>query len=392
MTQGAHAVPISILRGGTSRGLFFRAADLPERREDIEKVLLNVMGSPDIRQINGLGGATPQTSKVAIVDPSDRDDADVDYTFAQVDITRELVDWGGNCGNISSAVGPFAVDAGIVDIGAGAAHAEVRIHNTNTGKVILAHFPVTEGRADIEGSTFIAGVPSGGPRIELEFLDPTGSVTGVTLPTGHTRDTLRLEDGWKCEFSVVDAANPSVFIDAESFGLSGLELPAELEATPGFLDRIEQVRSVVAHWLGFVADPAQGTAVSPGLPKIGIVSKAREYVSSAGESIAADDYGLAVRMMSMQFPHRACQITGGIGLAVATLIPGTIPHQMARTNPAGPGRSSVVLGHPSGRMELIVRATEDECSLPSIEGVAVVRTARHLLDGVVYVPRALVGT
>lgn len=388
MTSETIPVPISILRGGTSRGLFFRSGDLPPGRSATEAFLLNVMGSPDVRQINGLGGATPQTSKVAIVDGSSRDDADVDYTFAQVDITRELVDWGGNCGNISSAVGPYAVNAGLVPAVSGVGSAEVRIHNTNTGKIIVARFGTTDGRATVEGDCVIAGVPTSGARIELEFAEPTGSVTGTMLPTGNARDVVTLKDGWSCQVTVVDAANPSVFIAAEDFGLTGLELPVELEAKEGFLDRIEAVRSETAVWLGLVDSADRATAVTPGLPKIGIVSRPRDYVSTSGITLGEGDYGIASRMMSMQFPHRANQITGGIALAVACLVPGSIPAAVVTPRILDEHRSAIVIGHPSGAMEMVVRST------PQVEfaGVAVVRTARHILDGVVHVPGRLFAT
>src|SRR3954447_26721928 len=176
-------LPISILRGGTSRGLFFLAKDLPKERERIEAILRDAFGSPDARQINGLGGATPNTSKAAIIGPPSRPDADVDYTFAQVDTRTPLVDWGGNCGNISSAVGPFAVDAGLV--AAVEPETVVRIHNTNTQKIIVAHVPVSDGRAVRHGDYSIPGVPGTGARVDLEFTDPGGSVTGSLLPTGR---------------------------------------------------------------------------------------------------------------------------------------------------------------------------------------------------------------
>jgi hypothetical protein len=389
MISETAAVPVAILRGGTSRGVFFREKNLPSLLADREALLMNIMGSPDVRQINGLGGATPQTSKIAIVDPSDRDDADVDYTFGQVDITRQLVDWGGNCGNISSAVGPFAINEGLVGAPGGQTMVDVRIYNTNTNKVIIAHVPVIHGRAEVEGDCYIAGVPSPGARLELEFIDPSGSITGVMLPTGNARDLVTLADGWSAEVSIVDAANPSVFLSPESFGLSGHELPAELEAHPGFLDRIEQVRSVVAVWLGLCETPEEATARTPGLPKIGLVSSPRDYETSSGTIIQAADHDLLVRMMSMQFPHRACQITGGIALGVASLVPGSIPANAVSTQRSATGKTSVRLGHPSGMMEVVVAHPVNIEAPLEVSGVAVVRTARHILDGTVHVPQRL---
>jgi 2-methylaconitate cis-trans-isomerase PrpF len=239
-----HALRLSILRGGTSRAVFLLENDLPPDRASIEPILLDVFGSPDVRQINGLGGATSQTSKAAIIGPPTRPDADVDYTFAQVSVTQPLVDWGGNCGNISSAVGPFAVNSGLVR--AVSPVTKVRIHNTNTGKIILAHVPVEGGRAMVEGDYSIPGVPGTGARILLDFQDPAGSFSGKLLPTGQPRDTITIGDGRSFPVSTIDAANPVVFLLAEELGMTGTELPQELERRPDVTGALEEVRGTVA--------------------------------------------------------------------------------------------------------------------------------------------------
>src|SRR3954468_25032458 len=243
-------LPISILRGGTSRGLFFLAKDLPHERERIEGILRDAFGSPDARQINGLGGATPNTSKAAIIGPPSRDDADLDYTFAQVDIKTPLVDWGGNCGNISSAVGPFAVDMGLVPAVDGTT--VVRIHNTNTAKIIVARVPVHGGRTVRHGDYAIPGVPGTGARIDLEFREPAGSITGKLLPTGNAVDRMTLADGRTLEVSVVDAGNPCVFARAADLGARGNEAPEELEANVGLTETLEEIRGIAAEWMGIV--------------------------------------------------------------------------------------------------------------------------------------------
>lgn len=220
MTQ-SDVVPVrcSILRGGTSKAVFFLANDLPPDRPAIEAILLNVFGSPDIRQIDGLGGSTSQTSKAAIIGPPSRPDADVDYTFAQVSVGEPTVDWGGNCGNISAAVGPFSINQGFVR--AAEPVTTVRVHNTNTSKVILEHVPVRGGRAAASGDYVVPGVPGTSARILMEFGDPAGSVTGRLLPTGNVRDQVELADGRSFEVSVVDAANPVVFLTANRWGSAG---------------------------------------------------------------------------------------------------------------------------------------------------------------------------
>jgi 2-methylaconitate cis-trans-isomerase PrpF len=255
----------SILRGGTSRGVFFHAGELPRDRAAIEAVLLNVFGSPDMRQINGLGGATSQTSKAALISAASRPDAEVDYTFAQVSIGTPLVDWGGNCGNLSSAVGPFAIDHGLVPVSEGVT--TVRIHNTNTAKVIVAEVPVGDGRALVEGDYAIPGVPGTGARIDLEFLEPAGSATGALLPTGRPTDEVTLADGRRLHVSVVDAANPVAFLLASELGMDGTETPLEIERRVEVTGALEEVRGIVAEWIGIVADRADATAKSPGCPR-----------------------------------------------------------------------------------------------------------------------------
>jgi 2-methylaconitate cis-trans-isomerase PrpF len=262
--------------------VFFLENDLPTDRSAIEAILLDVFGSPDVRQIDGLGGATSQTSKAAIIGPSTRADADVDYTFAQVSVTDALVDWGGNCGNISAAVGPFAIDQGLVR--ASGDVTTVRIHNTNTSKVIVAHVPTVGGRASIEGEYSIPGVPGTGARILLDFDDPAGSVTGKLLPTGSPCDELVLADGRRITVSVVDAANPTVFLRASDLGLSGTELPSVIEANTAVTATLEEARSIIAERLGLVADKRQATTVSPGLPKVGFVAPPQDCSTADGGS------------------------------------------------------------------------------------------------------------
>jgi len=370
----------SIVRGGTSRAVFFLAEDLPADRAAIAPILLDAMGSPDIRQINGLGGATSQTSKVAIIGPPTRPDADVDYTFAQVSITAPLVDWGGNCGNISSAVGPFAVNAGLVPTDGD--NAVVRVHNVNTGKIIVARFPVVAGRAAILGDCAIPGVPGTGARIELEFTHPAGSVTGTLLPTGQPQETVEIADGRSFRVSVVDAANPVVFMLADELGLTGTETAAQIDARTDATAVLEEVRGIFAERLGIVPSAADATALSPGLPKVGFVAPPAEYTGTAGEVVDAESIDLCGRLMSMQTAHRTYMLTGAVCTATAATVDGTVVAEVSRPlERDSSGAYRVRIGHPYGGMTCL--ATKDDNG--DISGVAVERTARAILDGQVHV-------
>jgi 2-methylaconitate cis-trans-isomerase PrpF len=364
--------------------VFFQAADLPPDRPAIEPILLDVFGSPDVRQIDGLGGATSQTSKAAIIGPPSIPDADVDYTFAQVAVNAAMVDWGGNCGNISSAVGPYAIDAGLVS--ATDPETTVRIHNTNTGKVIVARVPTRSGRAEVDGEFAIPGVPGTGARILLEFAEPAGAITGTLLPTGRACDEITIADGRTFAASIVDAANPTVFLLATDLGLTGAELPAELEARIDATAVLEEVRSIVAERIGLVADRKDATRMSPGLPKVGYVAAPAGYTTTTGDAVTADDADLVARLMSMQTAHRSYMITGGIATAVAAFVPGSLVAQVARSRGERPDPDTIRIGHPYGVMHTVVRS-DDPADPTTIRAVAVGRTARHILDGTVWVRR-----
>jgi 2-methylaconitate cis-trans-isomerase PrpF len=383
------AVPVrcSILRGGTSKAVFFLANDLPAERPAIEPLLLNIFGSPDIRQIDGLGGSTSQTSKAAIIGPPSRPDADVDYTFAQVTVGEPLVDWGGNCGNISAAVGPFAINQGFVR--ACEPITTVRVHNTNTGKIILEHVPVRGGRAAEDGDYAVPGVPGTSSRILLEFSDPAGSVTGRLLPTGNPRDRLELADGRSFDVSIVDAANPVVFVAAESLGLTGTELPLQIEAATAATDTLEELRSVVAEMMKLVPDRRNATQVTPGLPKVGFVARPMAYTTTSGVDVPESGVDLTARLMSMQTAHRSYMATGAIATAAAAFVEGSIVNELVRPIAGRPIAESIRIGHPYGVMEAVVNG-DGPAVVPVIRGVAIGRTARHILDGQVWVPRELV--
>lgn len=375
-------IPTVIMRGGTSKCVMFQARDLPTEPKLRDRVLLAVMGSPDPRQIDGLGGSYSTTSKVCIIGPASVPGADIDYTFAQVSITASLVDYKGNCGNCSSAVGPFAIDEGLVPAVEGST--TVRIYNTNTRKIIRAEVPVKNGRFDPVGQTRISGVPNPGSRQLLWFDDPGGSVTGKLLPTGNATDVVDIPELGSVPISIVDAANPVVFVRGEHLGVTGTESPTELDANQHFSTRIENVRAVAAQLCGLVTDWREA-ARSPAVPKVAFVMAPREYKDLSGNPVSADAMDILARIMSMQTCHRAYALTGGVATCAAAFIPGTVVN--ALVSPAVLQQGRLRLGHPSGTLELQADVAVGPAGV-QVRSVAGVRTARRIMDGHVMVSEA----
>ena len=272
-------IPATFMRGGSSKGVFFHARDLPGEAARRDEIFLRAIGSPDPygRQLNGMGGGVSSVSKAVVIGPTSRGDADLDYTFAQVAVGEPVVDYASNCGNLSSAVGPFAIDSGLLPA-TGDVH-EVMIHNTNSGKLIRATVPLEDGMARVEGEFEIPGVAGSGARIRLDFLDPGGTATGHLLPTGQPVDLLEVPDGETFEASMVDSSVPCVFLEAARFGLSGAESVAELEANRELMDRVERVRRAAAVRMGLAKTPetAAGSA-----PKIGLGRQAVRIPNPGG--------------------------------------------------------------------------------------------------------------
>lgn len=375
------------MRGGTSKGVFFKKQDLPADLAGQDAVILAAFGSPDPygRQINGLGGATSTTSKVAIISPREGEPNTVDYTFGQVSITSALVDRKGNCGNISSAVGPYAVDEGMVQVQGD--EASVRIYNTNTRKYIISRFPLDNGKAKVEGDYQIAGVPGTGARVALDFERPGGSVTGRLLPTGKAREVLETRFG-PVEVSIVDAANPLVFVRARDLGLTGTELPGRVDSDAELLARIEAIRAAAAVRIGLATDPADATRNSPAVPKIAFVAPAADYAMTSGVKMAAGEIDFLARIMSMGRLHAAYAITGAVCTAGAAKIEGTVVQEMV--SPARAASPEVRFGHPGGSVAVKV-TMEAGAAEPAYVVATVYRTARRIMDGHVYVPAALLG-
>ena len=371
------------VRGGTSRALVFQRRDLPASHDAWDAVFLAALGSPDPsgRQLDGLGGGISSLSKVAVVGPPTRSDADVDYTFGQVEITRAAVDYRGNCGNISSAIGPFAIDESLV--AAREPITVVRIHNTNTRKLIHAHVPVEAGEAAVRGDFVLDGVPGTGARIALDFLDPGGAVTGRLLPTGRAQDVLEVPGLGTIGASLVDATNPMVFVSAKELGLDGTERPDDLDARPGLLVRLEAIRAAAAVRMGLATTPEEACCATPAVPKIVLVARPAAYRALSGVMVEPHAVDLVARIVSMGKVHRAFALTGAMCLAVATRLPGTVAHEAATLADAA---GDVRIGHPSGVLPVAAAVARGPDGTPVAQTVTVYRTARRLMEGFVLLP------
>lgn len=365
------------MRGGTSKGVFFRHDELPEDLAARDEIFVHAIGSPDPygRQLNGMGGGVSSLSKAVIVGPPTKEGADVDYTFAQVLIEDPEVDYSATCGNLSSAIGPFAVDQGLVQPEDG--DQTVRVHNTNTGKIYHATFSVSQGAFDPFGDFEIPGVGGTGSKIRLDYLDPGGATTGQLLPTGNAIDVLDVPGVGEVEISAVDASNAVVFLAAERLGKTATESVDSLEADTEFMDALERIRCAAGVRMGLAASPED---VPAGNPKIGIVSAPAKSISLDGRVLAPDAMDITARIVSMGQVHRALPLTGAMCLGVACRIPGTIPQQTCRQQ-AG----DILIANPSG----IIPVDADvlaEGNTVFANSCTVYRTARPLMAGQVLVP------
>lgn len=373
----------TIYRGGTSRGVYIHRNELPSDPIIRDKVILAIYGSPDVRQIDGLGGADPLTSKVAIIGSPTRPDADVDYLFGQVSLTRPFIDYRGNCGNISSGVGPFAIDEGLVE--PKEPITKVCIHQVNTNRIIVAEVPTVNGKAAIEGDYKIDGVPGTGARVTLDFADSAGSVTGKLLPTGNVVDELNVESLGKIEVSVVDAANPTVFCRMADVGLKGTETPQEIDSNTSLCKRIESIRGTATELIGLVKDKKEAAIKSPYVPFIAFVSEPITYTEfTTSEVVKAEDLDLTSRLCFMQQTHKAYPVTGTVCTGVAAKMPGTIVNEALSER--GKISKEISIGHPAGMITIEVDVEKRDSEF-IINRAAVGRTARRIMEGYVYVPR-----
>jgi 2-methylaconitate cis-trans-isomerase PrpF len=366
-----------LMRGGTSKGLYFHEADLPGPGPQRDAMLLRLMGSPDVLQIDGLGGSRPITSKVAIIAPSAHDHADVDYTFAQVEIDRARVGYAGNCGNISSGVGPFAVDEGLVE--ALEPVTRVRIFNTNTQALIVAEVPVRGGRARVMGDLAIPGVPGAGAEIVMNWAATIGAKTGHLLPTGRAVDQITLETGATVQATLCDAGNACVWVPATELGRTGSELAEQINEDIGLIGIVREIRGKAAVRMGLATDWSRVDEQSPGLPMVGLVAPPEGYRTLSGGQVEDKQMDLRVRLLFMNRLHESIAGSGSICLAAASQIPGSVVEAVT----AGRRPGELLIGHPSGITPAKVEARSGPGGV-TFDVLGFSRTARRLMDGTAY--------
>jgi probable AcnD-accessory protein PrpF len=374
------------MRGGTSKGVFFLASDLPSEAAERDRVLLRVIGSPDRygKHIDGMGGATSSTSKVVIISRSTRPGCDVDYLFGQVAIDKPVIDWSGNCGNLSAAVGPFAIGAGLVQASTDGL-ATVHIWQMNIGKKIVAHVPMRHGEVLEEGSFELDGVTFAAAEIALEFMDPGAAdgdgEGGAMFPTGAIIERLDVPGVGRIEATLINAGNPTIFVDAASLGLRGTEVQSDVNPKAELLALAERVRAHGAVKMGLAVSAAEATARRPHTPKLAFVAQPASYVASDGRSIEAASIDLLARIFSMGQLHHAMTGTGAVAIAVAAAIPGTLVRRLCGSKNDG----RIRFGHPSGTLTVGAEATL-QAGQWIVTKAVMSRSARRLMEGWVRVP------
>lgn len=367
-------VPATLMRGGTSRAAFFHAGDLPEDKSLWDAVFVSAIGSYEPKHIDGLGGTLSQSSKIAVISRSEKQGVDVDYSFSQVRPYGPSVDHEGNCGNISAAVGPFAIEEGLVE--PEEPITTVKILNTNTNKLIISEVPVKNGQVISSGDLEIAGIAGRGAPIKLTFTEPGGAITGRIFPTGNPRNELILEGTGRIEYSLVDVANPVVFVKAGDLGIKGTESPEEIDSKPGLLDLLERIRLGAAGRAGIVDRRGM---VSDAVPKIAIVAEPADYVDTDGRPIKRSSVDLLVRVLSMKKAHKTCAITVAIATAAAAALDGTNVSEIARRRGE---REEIVIGHPGGVVNVGIEASNGR-----VQWASVYRTARTIMKGILFIPK-----
>lgn len=382
-------VRATYMRGGSSKGVFFETTDVPADPGVRDALLMRVIGSPDPygKQTDGMGAATSSTSKVVLVSRSARADCDVDYLFGQVDIEQPRIDWTGNCGNLTTAVGPFAIARGLVDAPADGI-AVVRIWQANIGKVIVAHVPMAGGSVQELGDFVLDGVAFPAAQVRLEFLAPGGdgsSAEESLLPTGRVADVLTVEGVGTFDVTYINAGNPTIFLRASDLGLTGKELQPDVNGDAALLARIEAVRAAGAVAMGLATSAAQATASRPGTPKLAWVAPPADYVASSGKVVPAQALDLLVRIVSMGKLHHAITGTGAVAVGAAAAVEGSIVAQALRPGAAG---RDVRMGHTSGVLAVGATAEHSAERGWAISQVSLSRSARRLMEGVVLVPPA----
>lgn len=379
-------IPATYMRGGTSKGVFFKADLLPPDPELRDALLLRVIGSPDPygKHIDGMGGATSSTSKVVLVGQSSRDDCDVDYLFGAVSIEKLVIDWSGNCGNLTSAVGPFAIEQGLVNAPRDGV-ATVRIWQANIGAKIIAHVPMKDGAVVEEGDFELDGVTFPAAEIRIEFLDPGGDGRGDEgagmFPTGNVTDNVDVPGYGTYRLTLINAGNPAIFVNAQDLELCGNEMQECINNDAELLARCEAIRAHAAVKMGLGQTPEEVTQKRPHTPKLAFVSLPHAYTASSGKRVEPSMVDINARILSMGLLHHAMTGTGAVAIAVAAAIPGTVVNALLGSQRA----PQIRFGHPSGVM--VVGAEADQRAGQWVVTKALMsRSARRLMEGVVFIP------
>lgn len=380
-------IPATYIRGGTSKGVFFRRQDLPESAQVAgaarDNILLRVIGSPDPygKQTDGMGGATSSTSKTVILDKSSQPEHDVDYLFGQVAIDRAFVDWSGNCGNLTAAVGAFAISGGLVDADRIPANGVcvVRIWQANIKKTIIAHVPITNGEVQETGDFELDGVTFPAAEVQVEFMDPADG-DGAMFPTGNLVDDLDVPGVGTFKATMINAGIPTIFLNAEEIGYNGTELQEAINGDPVALERFETIRAYGAVRMGLIKDISEAVARQH-TPKVAFCAPAQNYVSSSGKQVTTDDIDVAVRALSMGKLHHAMMGTAAVAIGTAAAIPGTLVNIAA----GGGERQAVTFGHPSGTLKVGAEAAQVNGEWTATKAI-MSRSARVLMEGWVRIP------
>lgn len=368
------------MRGGTSKGCMFLKEDLPEDRSEWDSIFLKVMGNPDPKQIDGMGGTVSSSNKIVIVWKSDKENVDVEYLVGLVIVGKSQVDYKSNCGNMTAAVGPFAVEEGLVK--AVEPVTMVRMFNGNTDKLINISVPCENGSFAEDGDCCIAGVDGTAAELKVNFLNPAGAKTGKLLPTDHALDTLDIPGLGKIEATILDVSNPMVLVKAEDVGLKGTELPDEINSNEKACGHLEKIRGTAACLMGFAKDLKDATDNSPAVPKVGVFAQPVSYTDIEGRQADKEDMDICVRVMSVFKCHKACPLTSASAISVAAFMKGSLLYKVLGEISGNDG--AVKIGHPSGVMTMYPEMTAEDQQI-DLTGVAVQRTARRIMDGYVYV-------
>ena len=369
------------MRGGTSKGCMFRKEDLPEDRREWDSIFLQAMGNPDPKQIDGLGGTVSSNNKIVVVWKSEEPGIDVEYLVGQVIVGKNKVDYKSNCGNMTAAVGPYAVEEGMVTI----AEPITTVHmlNRNTDKYIDVTVPIDPETKTFaqDGDCVIAGVDGTAAELNVKFLNPAGAKTGTLLPTGNYTDILDIPGFGPIEATILDVSNPMVLVKAEDIGMTGTELPEEINGNKEVSDLLEKIRGTACCQMGFAKNLQDATENSPAVPKVGFVTVPKSYTDIAGNQVEAEDMDVCARVISVFKCHKACPLTSASAISVAAALKGSVVEKAVRSKSH---TGSVRIGHPSGIMTMVpeLKKENNELKLPS---VGVQRTARRIMEGTLYI-------